>query len=164
MSAILFRIGIGGLALTMTLGSGGSVRAETLSYKIALKSANEVPPNTSGGSGTADVTYDTQTKKLTWKVSYSGLTGPATAAHFHGPAEPGKNAGVMVPIQNITTSPAEGSATLSDAQAADLMAGRSTSTFIRPPIRAAKFAVKSRNNGGPRKEKPAGLDPAGTSM
>lgn len=124
MSAILFRVGIGGLALTMTLGSVPSVRAETLSYKIALKSANEVPPNTSGGSGTADVTYDTQTKKLTWKVSYSGLTGPATAAHFHGPAEPGKNAGVMVQIQNITTSPAEGSATLSDAQAADLMAGR----------------------------------------
>jgi hypothetical protein len=70
------------------------------------------------------VTYDTQTKQLKWKVSYSGLSGPATAAHFHGPAEPGKNAGVMIPIQNIATSPAEGSATLTDAQAADLMGGR----------------------------------------
>ena len=101
-----------------------NVRAEALTYKVALKSASEVPPNASSGSGTADVTYDTQSKKLSWKVSYSGLTGPATAAHFHGPAEPGKNAGVMVPIQNIATSPAEGSATLTDAQAADLMAGR----------------------------------------
>jgi hypothetical protein len=124
MNAILFRIGIGGLALAMTLGHTGNVRAEALTYKVALKSASEVPPNTSSGSGTADVTYDTQSKKLSWKVSYSGLTGPATAAHFHGPAEPGKNAGVMIPIQNIATSPAEGSATLTDAQAADLMAGR----------------------------------------
>jgi hypothetical protein len=124
MNAILFRIGIGGLALAMTLGYAGNVRAETLTYKVALKSASEVPPNASSGSGAADVTYDTQSKKLSWKVSYSGLTGPATAAHFHGPAELGKNAGVMIPIQNIATSPAEGSATLTDAQAADLMAGR----------------------------------------
>jgi len=124
MNAILFRIGIGGLALAMTLGHAGNVRAETLTYKVALKSASEVPPNASSGSGTADVTYDTQSKKLSWKVSYSGLTGPATAAHFHGPAEPGKNAGVMIPIQNIAMSPAEGSATLTDAQAADLTAGR----------------------------------------
>jgi hypothetical protein len=124
MSAILFRIGIGGLALAMALGSTASVRAETLTYKVALKSADEVPPNASSGSGTADVTYDTQTKQLKWKVSYAGLTGPATAAHFHGPAEPGKNAGVMIPIQNIGTSPAEGSATLTDAQAADLTGGR----------------------------------------
>ena len=124
MNAILFRIGIGGLALAMTLGHEGNVRAETLTYKVALRSASEVPPNTSGGSGTADVTYDTQTKQLKWKVSYSGLTGPATTAHFHGPAEPGKNAGVMIPIQNIATSPAEGSATLTDPQAADLLGGR----------------------------------------
>jgi hypothetical protein len=124
MSSVLFRIGIGGLALAMALSSSSGVRAEMLSYKVALKSASEVPPNTSGGSGTADVTYDTQTKQLKWKVSYSGLSGPATAAHFHGPAEPGKNAGVMIPIQNIATSPAEGSATLTDAQAADLMGGR----------------------------------------
>jgi hypothetical protein len=124
MSSVLFRIGIGGLALAMALSSTSGVRAEMLSYKVALKSASEVPPNTSGGSGTADVTYDTQTKQLKWKVSYSGLSGPATAAHFHGPAEPGKSAGVMIPIPNIATSPAEGSATLTDTQAADLTGGR----------------------------------------
>ena len=65
-----FRIGIGGLALAMTLGNAGNVRAETLTYKVALKSASEVPPNVSSGSGTADVTYDTQSMKLSWKVSY----------------------------------------------------------------------------------------------
>ena len=52
------------------------------------------------------------------------MSGPATAAHFHGPAEVGKNAGVAVAIPNATTSPNEGSATLTDAQAADLLAGK----------------------------------------
>ena len=67
--------------------------------------------------------YDTASKKLTWKGNYSGLSGPATMAHFHGPAEPGKNAGVAVPI-TPSTSPFENSANLTDAQAADLLAGR----------------------------------------
>ena len=68
--------------------------------------------------------YDNASKKLSWKITYSGLSGPATAAHFHGPAEAGANAGVAVAIPNAGTSPVEGSATLTDAQAADLMAGK----------------------------------------
>jgi hypothetical protein len=60
---------------------------------------------------------------LSWRITYSGLSGPPTAAHFHGPAQPSTNAGVAVPIPNVATSP-QGSATLTDAQAADLLAGR----------------------------------------
>ena len=93
-------------------------------YKAMLDAKSEVPPNTSGASGTADIDYDAASKKLSWKISYSGLTGPATAAHFHGPAEPGKNAGVEVAIPNPSSSPVEGSATLTDAQAADLTSGK----------------------------------------
>jgi len=93
-------------------------------FKAVLDGKSEVPPNTSAGTGSADIDYDAASKKLTWKVTYSGLSGPATAAHFHGPGEVGKNAGVQVPIPNAGSSPAEGSATLTDAQAADLMAGK----------------------------------------
>jgi hypothetical protein len=93
-------------------------------YKVTMDGKSEVPPNSSAGTGTADIDYDPATKKLSWRVTYSGLTGPATAAHFHGPAEAGKNGGVAVPIPNIASSPAEGSATLTDAQAADLLAGK----------------------------------------
>ena len=75
-------------------------------------------------TGTADIDYDPASKKLSWKLNYSGLSGPATAAHFHGPAEAGKNAGVAVAIPNATSSPVDGSATLTDAQAADLVAGK----------------------------------------
>ena len=93
-------------------------------FKATLDAKSEVPPNASTASGTADIDYDPASKKLSWKLTYSGLSGPAMAAHFHGPAEPGKNAGVAVAIPNAGTSPAEGSATLTDAQAADLEAGR----------------------------------------
>jgi CHRD domain-containing protein len=92
--------------------------------KAALDSKSEVPANASTGTGTADLDYDPATKKLSWKLTYTGLSGPATAAHFHGPAEAGKNAGVAVAIPNATSSPVEGSATLTDAQAADLVAGK----------------------------------------
>ena len=60
---------------------------------------------------------------LNWRMSYSGLTGPATMAHIHGPAIPGTNAGVVVPFPTAA-SPNEGQATLSPAQVADLMAGK----------------------------------------
>jgi hypothetical protein len=110
------------LALGTTVAFAGPAFAEKM--KATLDGKSEVPPNASAGTGTADIDYDAATKKLSWKLTYSGLTGPATAAHFHGPAEPDKNAGVAVAIPNATSSPTEGSATLTDAQAADLMAGK----------------------------------------
>jgi CHRD domain len=96
--------------------------AAMVTMKANLSGASEVPPGTSKATGTVTVTYDPATKKLSWKGSYSGLSGPATAAHFHGPAPAGKNAGVMVPINPHGPS-FEGSATLNDAQAAALTGG-----------------------------------------
>ncbi len=110
-------------ALGLSLAAATSAMADKVNLKAALDSASEVPPNASAGKGTADVTFDTASKILTWKVTYTGLTGPATMAHFHGPAEPGKNAGVAVPFKDVSSG-AEGSATLTDAQAADLVAGK----------------------------------------
>lgn len=101
----------------------GPALAEKMTMKVNLTGASEVPAVTSPGKGTADVSFDTATKVLTWKVNYSGLTGPATMAHFHGPAEAGKNAPVAIPFKDAASG-AEGSATLTDAQAADLMAGK----------------------------------------
>lgn len=118
MNKVLFAT----LALGAAVAFAGSASAEKL--KATLDGKSEVPPTISNGTGTADLDYDAATKKLSWKLTYSGLSGPATAAHFHGPAETGKNAGVMVPIPGIAKSPAEGSATLTDAQASDLLAGK----------------------------------------
>ena len=98
--------------------------ADMVKYKAVLSAATEVPPTTSKGTGVADVTYDTASKKLSWVVTYSALTGPATAAHFHSPAGPGANAKPTVPLSGDLKSPIKGDATLTDALAKDLTDGK----------------------------------------
>jgi hypothetical protein len=96
--------------------------AATINLKAELTSKAEVPPNDSKATGTVAVTFDDASKKITWKGSYKDLTGPATAAHFHGPAGEGKNAGVAIPI--TPSGPEfEGSATLTEGQAREMLAG-----------------------------------------
>ena len=102
----------------------GGAQAAEVNFKADLSGASEVPPVSTAGKGTATAALDTTTKTLTWTVTYSGLSGPATAGHIHGPAAPGANAGVLVPFSVSTASPFKGSATLTDAQIADLEAGR----------------------------------------
>ncbi len=87
-----------------------------------LSGTKEVPPNSSGGSGSAKVNLSGNS--LSWTITYSGTTGPVTAGHFHGPAAAGANAGVVVPFAGPLASPIIGSATLTDAQVADLKAGK----------------------------------------
>ncbi len=117
------RAGISGFAVATALILSSPAFAEMIDYKAELKGGSEVPATTSKATGTLAAIFDTATKKLTWKGSYTGLSGEATAAHFHGPAELGKNAGVALPISSAK-SPMDGSATLTDAQAADLAAGK----------------------------------------
>ena len=88
---------------------------------VPLSGQNEVPPNASGGSGTAKVELDGSVIK--WTVTYSGTTGPITAGHFHGPAAAGANAGVVVPFAGPLASPIVGSATLTPAQVDQLKQG-----------------------------------------
>lgn len=78
---------------------------------------------TSSGAGTGAFTFDPETKVLTYTVDHHGLSGPAMAAHIHGPADPGASAGVAVPFANAA-SPITGTVTLTDAQVADLQAGK----------------------------------------
>ena len=101
-----------------------AAQAEQINFKADLNSASEVPPVTGAGKGTAALSLDTATKMLTWTVTYSGLSGPATAGHIHGPAASGANAGVLVPFSGALASPIKGSATLTDAQVSDLEAGK----------------------------------------
>jgi len=111
--------------VALAIGFGlTAARAEMITLKADLKGSNEVPPNSSPGSGTAQATLDTVTKVLTWTIAYKDLSGPVVGAHFHGPSEPGKNAGIVLPFKTVEKSPIQGSATLSDAQIADLLAGK----------------------------------------
>jgi len=123
MKTTILRSGLTALACAALLGVASPSMAATVNLKADLKAATEVPPTDSKGSGSVTATYDTGSKKLSWKGSVAGLSGPATAAHFHA-GEPGKNGGVVIPIQGADKGSFEGTATLTDEQAADLMAGK----------------------------------------
>jgi hypothetical protein len=117
----MFRTSI--LAAVFTVGCLSAASAAMIQYQATLSGKSEVPATTSNGNGDVLATLDTASKKLSYTMTYYGLTGPATAAHFHGPAASGANAGVAVPIGTNPASPTTGSATLTDAQMKDLMAG-----------------------------------------
>lgn len=86
-----------------------------------ITAAQEVPPTASTGSGVGNAWFDPNTNVLSWHIAYSGLTGATTAAHFHGNAGPGANAGVQINIG--TANPNIGSAVLTAAQAAAVQGG-----------------------------------------
>lgn len=114
--------------LATTLGLGACNMMPMMSHSSAvtarLSGASEVPPTSSAASGMLEASMNKDTNVLSWTVSYSGLTGPATGGHFHGPAMAGQNAGVVLPFAGSLASPIKGTATLTAAQAGDLMAGK----------------------------------------
>ncbi len=113
------------LALLAASGllAAGAAQAEMVKYATHLSGDQEVPANTTTGKGDVEATLDTATKAFSYAITYSDLTGPATAAHFHGPAMPGANAPPMVAMAS-PVSPIKGAATLTDGQIADLNAGK----------------------------------------
>ena len=121
---------VGSAASAVLMVSASRSEAATSTSKANLDGKEEVPPNTTRGSGSVTVTYDPTTKKITWNGSYTGLTGPVTAAHIHGPADPGKNAPPVVWLtKKGDTSPNfpssfTGSAELTDEQAKDFRLGK----------------------------------------
>ena len=125
MVAISSRMTLAGVSILALLAMPSIASAETITYKVNLKSSEEVPPNPSPATRPLwKRTYDTASKQLSYTANYSGLAGNATMAHFHGPADAGKNAPVVIPVQGSVASPIKGTATLTDAQAAELMAGK----------------------------------------
>jgi hypothetical protein len=122
MSKMILRSAFAALACGTVLVLASPSIAATINLKAEMSSKVEVPPNDSKATGTLTATFDDASKKLTWKGSYKDLSGPVTMAHFHGPAPEGKNAGLVVTI--TPNGPEfEGSATLTDAQAKDMLAG-----------------------------------------
>lgn len=98
--------------------------AETVNFTADLTAASEVPPTDSTATGKVEATLDTETKMFNWNITYEGLSGDATAAHFHGPAAEGANADPVVPIPDPLASPITGNTTLTDEQITQLQGGQ----------------------------------------
>lgn len=109
-------------AAAMAALTATAANSEMISLSAELSGANEVPPNDSAATGMAEATLDTETRTLTFSISYEGLSGPAIGAHIHGPVGPDANAGIMIPF-STTQSPIEGSAELTEAQMRDVLDG-----------------------------------------
>ena len=133
---------LAGIALIAGVSNGVSpAYAEKITLKADLKGTNEVPPNASPASGHAEATLDTDTKVLTYKVTYADLTGPALGAHFHGPGEAGKNAGIALPSRSRRVrSRARRRSRITRSPIFWLANG--TPTFIPRPIPGASFAAR----------------------
>ena len=107
------------------MGSMGGMMpraSQVVTLTATLAGAQEVPPNDKPGTGQAEVTFNKDTLELKYRVTYAGLSGPATGAHIHGPAAATANAPVVVPFAS-TGSPISGETRLNATQAGDLLAG-----------------------------------------
>ncbi len=115
-----------GLAACQQQQQAAMAPAATMTFKAHLTAKDEVPPNASTATGDGTFVLNTATNELTWDVTFSGLSGPALAAHIHGPAAPGANAGVLVGFDPPKAPAGEikGSNVILKSQVADLKAGK----------------------------------------
>jgi hypothetical protein len=107
-------------------GTGPHPRPRNL-MGATLNGASVVPPTISSGRGEAYLSYDRASRTLSWTVTYSALSGPATEAHFHGPALAGQGGPIalsLVAPGATPASPLRGTAELDEQRAADLLAGK----------------------------------------
>jgi len=110
-----------------------SASATSYSLTALLDGAQETPPVITLGTGSLTGTYDDVTNALSWSGSFSSLNSGTTNAHFHGPAAPGVGpAGVQVGMTSstgdvfplgVTSGSFSGTATITDTQEAQLLAG-----------------------------------------
>lgn len=119
-------------------------------------SAQEVPANSSTGTATLTGTYNASTNSLQYNINWTGLTGTATAMHFHGPAAMGVSADVLVGL-DITTNGLSGNGsgtiTVNDAFESALLAGQvyyniHTTLYPAGEIRGQVTAKGSGGTGG----------------
>jgi hypothetical protein len=110
----------------VALWAGPSLAANE-TFQVQLTGAQQVPAVQTDGTGSADLSYNPSTHRLSWTITYSGLSGPVTMAHLHGPAAAGANAGVQVWLTKKGSpvhSPIKGRATLTADQAQQFEAGQ----------------------------------------
>ena len=106
-------------------GMAPAYATTAMACMASLEGEQEVPPVETEGTGSATMEFDPSSNELSWSIEFSGLSGNATAAHFHGPAAEGANAGVQVNIGEVSglASPMNGSAVLTTEQATYLLDG-----------------------------------------
>ncbi len=112
------------LVSLLSLSACNMPSSDSTKATAMLISSSEVPSTNSVGTGEANVVLDLKNDKLSWTITYSGLSGAVTGAHFHGPAAVGTNADVAIPIEGDMLSPIKGEAAITDEQKTQLLEGK----------------------------------------
>jgi hypothetical protein len=69
--------------LAVVLLTSAAAHATTFSYVISLNGPSENPPNDSPATGEGTIVYDDVAHTLALTLTFSGLVGTTSAAHFH---------------------------------------------------------------------------------
>ena len=105
--------------------ASGEIRGQIvpLNVPITMNGASEVSPVTTSATASGSLTLIGS--QLFYSISYSGLTGPATAAHIHGPADTATATGVLIPLATPTgtSGTISGSVSVTPTNLAYLLAG-----------------------------------------
>ena len=109
-----WKTSLAGVALAALLVHSASAAVTIFTFASGMVGANEVPSVSSPGFGTINtLSYDDSVGAngtLTVDLSFSNLNGTATAAHIHGYAAAGANAGALQGL-TVTTGVTSGSIT-----------------------------------------------------
>jgi CHRD domain len=130
MSTFTLRRAVLALAGVACAGALSLAQAAPMSFSVPLNGSEQVPAVTTNGAGDAKLTYDPDARHVTWDIKSHGLSSSVTMAHFHGPAEAGKNAPPVIWLtkKGSTSTPItgdiKGEATLTKDQAQDFLAGK----------------------------------------
>jgi len=112
------------LSMVALLFAAGAARADIVHFAADLTGKDEVPANSSAATGNVTAELETTERTLAYRATYKGLSGPATMAHFHGPAAPGANAPPVITVPDNAKLPIGGSVRLTEQEMADLLAGK----------------------------------------
>ena len=96
----------------------------TTSFKATLNGAGEAPPADTAAGGYLKGEYSHISHVFKWQLFVNGLSSPMTRGYFHGPDGVGGEQGVVELNLPFADNALIGGATLTEAQAADLLAGR----------------------------------------
>ena len=162
-----------GVALVLTGLASAAPQADTYNLAATMKARAEVPRPTGvpvGATGLFKgkaVELANDRARLTWRLTFSKLSGRAMAAHIHS-GKVGKAGGVMVPLCGPCRSGQRGTATITHAQLRTIEVGRAyvnvhtaknTAGEIRGQVKSTEVEGSGSNPPPPSPPAPPGPTP-----
>lgn len=92
---LLLLIAISGLFIFSSCTADKLDDKVLIATNLPIEGSQEVPARQTSGNGTMDMVYNKDTRTLSYTIRWNSLTGNATAAHIHGTAIRGVNAGIL---------------------------------------------------------------------